>query len=378
MKRLTSFVVVALAAVATFACLSLPAWMAATIAVAAFALRRRGRLGLLGFAAATLAFDAALFGFLVGNGDALHLGWLAFYPQAAATGIVAATRLIAAVTANLALFDHASATIVLDGFRLPPRLAGFLAAIVLGTHAVSEDARRLALAQKLEGGPTRRRRWRAAGTTLPALFISGMRRAQVRRDALRLAGHDMGKSFAPVVAIAALAAAGRLAFAAVPNVSPTYAIVFLGGVLFGPWVGAWAGAVAMAMTDLLLSGLLPMPYVNVPAMAILGALGGMVRRFDWEGRGAADQWAVRLLAGVTGYAATLLFSVASDLFTWALIPETRGSVGTLQAYVVAGLAFNLIPAAANAVLFAVGTPATVRAWRLVNAAAPQRGKKSVV
>src|SRR5688572_14878303 len=78
---------------------------------------------------------------------------------------------------------------------------------------------------------------RAAVSMLPALLVAGLRRAQVRRDALRLAGHATGSAFTPIIAVAALAAAGRLAFAAVPNVAPTYVIVFLGGILFGPLVG---------------------------------------------------------------------------------------------------------------------------------------------
>ncbi len=207
---------------------------------------------------------------------------------------------------------------------------------------------------------------------LPPLLVAGLRRAQIRKEALRLAGHDTGSSFAPVVAVAALAAAGRLAFAAVPNVSPTYAIVFLGGILFGARVGAWAAAVGMAMTDLVISGFLPAPYANVPAMAILGAMGGWLRGFDWEGRGLADRWAGRLLAGATGFAATMLFSVASDAFTWLIVPELRDTTGTLLPLMARGLAFNLLPGAANAVLFALATRATVRAWRLVSARPTER------
>jgi len=163
--------------------------------------------------------------------------------------------------------------------------------------------------------------------------------------------------------VSALAIAGRLAFTAVPNVSPTYAVVFLGGILFGPVVGLAAGAIAMALTDLVLTGLLPAPYANVPAMAMLGIIGGLLRRLDWEGRSRVDAWASRVLAGGVGFAATLLFSLASDAATWAIVPELRATPGALAVLALSGLAFNLIPAAANAIVFAAATPLAVRTWR---------------
>ncbi len=365
MNRRNAIVTVAIAAAATTLALTAPLPVAGAIGITALALRRHGRLGFLGVAALTIALNILLFGFLIWTGPGVQLGPVSFYPQAAAVGAAAGLRLAAAVGANFAVFDRAPATVVLDGLRLPARLTGFLAAIVLGAHAVSEDARRLALAQRLEMGPGGlRAKLRGVARLLPPLLLSGLRRAQIRKDALRLAGHDTGNAFAPVVAIAALAIAGRLAFAAIPNVSPVYVIVFLGGVLFGPWVGAWAGAVSMALSNVLLSGLFLPAYANVPAMALLGVLGGFMRGLDWTGRGRAHLWANRLLCGATGYAAVLLFSLASDGFTWLIVAEYRDTPGTLLPLVVAGLVFNLIPAAANAILFALATPAAVRAWRL--------------
>jgi hypothetical protein len=48
----------------------------------------------------------------------------------------------------------------------------------------------------------------------------------------------------------------------------------------------------------------------------------------------------------------VLFSVSADVVTWAAVPEYRDTPGGLRALVIAGLAFNVLAAAVNAVLFA--------------------------
>ncbi|MES2156101.1 MAG: DUF6580 family putative transport protein [bacterium] len=360
MKRPVALAFVAIAGALTAASLALAVPIVAAVGIVALAARRKGHLGLLLFAATTMAFDAILFGFVIRQPPLSWLGPVPFSPSAAATGIAVATRLSAAVAVNFALLDRAPATVILDGLRLPRRATAFMAAVVLAAHGVGEDARRVLAAQRLDG----RRKLRPNGVArlLPPLFASGLRRAEIRKDALRLAGMDTNASFAPVIAVAAVAAAARLAFT-VANISPTYAIVFLGGVLFGPRVGMWAGALAMATTDVMLTGLLPASFVNVPAMALLGLLGGVLRGLDWTGPSRLDAWSARLTAAAAGFCATMLFSLASDAVTWLMLPEARGAPGGLSALVVGGLLFNLIPAYANAVMFAAATPATVRAWR---------------
>src|SRR5258705_10687797 len=99
----------------------------------------------------------------------------------------------------------------------------------------------------------------------------------------------------------------------------------------------------MAFTDALLTGLLPAPFVNVPAMALLGALGGALRRIHWSRRGGAEAVFNAALAFAIGVAATILFSTAADVLTWVLLPEARSTPGSLQALVVAGWVFHLPP-----------------------------------
>jgi hypothetical protein len=234
--------------------------------------------------------------------------------------------------------------------------------VLLAAHDVGADARLLVLARRLDGTWPRSRLARALAA--PSLAAPMMRlaveRAETRRDALRLAGWDMPRSWAPIVAVAALAIAGRMALLGLPNVAFTYVVVFAGGLLYGGRVGAAAGALAMAATDLLLSGLQPTGLANIPAMAMLGLAGGALRAIDWAAPGRSQAAASRILAGCIGFAATLAFSVVADATTWALVPEYRATPGALTALVAAGLLFNVVPAVVNAVLFAVAVPAV---WR---------------
>jgi uncharacterized membrane protein len=188
--------------------------------------------------------------------------------------------------------------------------------------------------------------------------VLALKRALVRRDALRLAGQRTPPHFAPLVAITALAVASRMAFLALPNLKPTFAIVFLGGVLFGPGLGALAGLLAMALTDLLLTGLSVAPFANAPAMALVGLLGGLLR--GWS---KGDAWGVRVAAAVCGILGTVAFSVAADVLTWLVVAELRDTPGALQGLVVQGLAFNVVPAIANALLFAAAVGPVARAVR---------------
>jgi uncharacterized membrane protein len=355
----------ALVLLALLACTT-AAFVAPLPAVAALAIlgatAARHRRALFAFGAVSLTVNALLFG--LANPD--HAAGLRL--AGAAT-----LRLVAVAAVNLGWLARVPMERLLDGLRLPPRAAGTLAAVALCARDVGRDALRLVDAARLDGAwphggwP----RARAAAGLLPALLVASVRRAETRREALRLAGQDLPAAWTPVVAVGALALAGRFAFVAIPNVSVAYAVVFLGGVLFGPRIGALAGLLGMLLSDLVLTGFQPTPLVNAPAMALLGLLGGALRGLDWGTGHAARRWANRVLAGAVGVAATLLFSVAADALTWAVVPEYRAQPGSLRLLVAAGLLFNVLPAAANAVLFGAATAPTVRAWRAAQATAPR-------
>lgn len=359
MRLVTAGLVVATLAVAGTAPLLLPPWAAGlALAVALLALRR-GRPTFLAMTLVGAALNALLFAVLM-SGPGPVVAGITLSAAGAQAGLLGALRLAASLGASLALLSWIPAERVLDGLRLPPAATALLAAVVATAHDVGRDFARLKQAARLDGawprGPWRRTL--ASARLLPPLVVLALRHAQVRRDALRLAGHDTAPRFAALVAVAGLAAAGRMAMLAVPNDPVTYAVVFLGGLLFGPLVGALAGLLAMALTNLLISGLQPVAFANVPAMALLGLLGAGLGRLH---AGNASRATTTLLAAAAGAVGVLLFSVAADAATWALVPEHRATPGALRLLVASGLAFNLVPAAAAAAVFALAVGPVVRA-----------------
>jgi uncharacterized membrane protein len=356
MNRGATLAVLALMALATAAATLLPPWACAVLVGLALVAMRKGRRLFLGFVLVTLAINAILFALLLPGPGAFHIGPLAVGPSGALLGATGALRLSAILGANLAALSWVPVGVLLDGLRLPPGITAFLGAVLIAAHDLGRDAVRLVDAQRLDG------RWphgmwrkaKAAAGLLPPLAVLALRRARTRAEALRLAGHDTGPGFAPLVAVTAMAVAGRLALTvAIPNVSLTYAVVFVAGLVFGARVGAFAGFLAMAITNLLLTGLYLVPFANAPAMALVGVMGGLLRGVDFGGVHRTDVWAGRALAASCGILATVLFSVAADVATWAAVPEYRGTPGALRALVLAGLAFNVLAAAVNALLFAV-------------------------
>lgn len=303
----------------------------------------RGRGAFLVFLAVALPLNVLILGL-----SAPPDGWM--------RGLTGGLRLSAALALNLAILTRVGAERLVDGLHLPPRATALLAAIVLAAHDIGRDFARLRDARKLEGAWPRawHARARAGAELTPALIVAAYRRAVIRREALQLAGHKTAPWFVPLVAVAALCAAGRMAFLALPNVALSYVVAFLGGILFGPLVGAAGAFLGMALTDVMLTGLYPGGFVNAPAMALLALVGGALR-------GAKIDPA---LAATIGILSTFLFSVAADAFTWLILyADTPSALGPI---VIAGLVFNVIPALVNGALFAASVGPTRRAfaaWR---------------
>ena len=289
---------------------------------------------------------------------------LAVRPDGWLVGLTGGLRLAAALATNLALLSRAGAARLLEGLRLPPRATALLAAILLAAHDVGRDLARLRDARRLEGAWPRGRiaRAREAARLVPALLVAAHRRAETRREALELAGHATAAWFVPVVAVAALSAAGRMAFLALPNIALTYVVAFLGGMLFGWRVGAAGALVGMLLTDLLLTGLYPGGFVNAPAMALLAVVGGAFR-----GR-TPDP----MLAATVGIASTFLFSAAADSLTWLVLYAGRPEAWL--PIVLAGLAFNVLPALVNGALFAACVGPTARAFAAIRGRGQGQGR----
>ncbi|MHB1262244.1 MAG: ECF transporter S component [Thermoplasmatota archaeon] len=383
MRRAAAIGVLVAMTILTVVATLAPPLLAVCLGLASVLAIRRGRRAFLGFVAVSLALNMLLFALFLPGPDALALGPVSVGWAGARLGLVGAVRLAAILGANLAILSWVSVGVLLDGLRLPPAATAFLGAVLIAAHDLGRDAVRLIDALRLDG------RWphglwrkaRAAATVLPPLAVLALRRARTRAEALRLAGHDMGPRFAPLVAVTAMAVAGRLAFTvAVPNVSLTYAIVFVAGLVFGARVGAVAGFLGMAITNVLLTGFYLVPFANAPAMALVGVLGGLLRKVDFTGATPADRWAGRLLAASCGILSTALFSITADLATWALVPEYRAAEGSLRVLVLAGLGFNVLAAVVNAVLFAAAvgpvSAAARQAGALAEPAAAQLSTRS--
>lgn len=367
MNRAAAWAIVLLLLTASLAAYALPLLPVAAATALALALARRHRTGLLVAVATTLLLQTLIFGCLTGD-PAWRWGIVTWSPDGARLGLAGGTRLAAVLAINLAALTWISMQRLLDGLHLPAGATAFLSAVALNAQDLGRDAQHLVAAARLDGRWPRNRLARAATAArlLPALLVSSVRRATIRAEALRLAGHDTGPRFAALVAVTALAAAGRLAFVAIPNVALTYVVVFAGGLLFGPRIAAAAGALAMALTNLLLTGLAIAAFANVPAMALVGLLGGALRSH-------ASSDLTRATAGALGFGVTLAFSVLADVSTWLLVAEFRGDAEALRALVTAGLVFNAVPAVVNAILFAVAIAPLTHAGRALGWMAPGQG-----
>lgn len=350
--------VVVLAVATSVAALVLPWPAVAGLLAAAVAVMRR-RLGFVLAALAGAALNVLFFALLL-PGAGLELGPVDLSADGARRGLVGALRLAALLAGNLAILSRVPVEAVLEGLRLPAAATAFLAAVLATAHDLGRDFTRLVDARRLDGRwPARRlARVPAAAALLPPLMVLAVRHAMVRRDALRLAGHDTAPRFAALVAVTALASAGRMAMLAIPNDPATYAAVFLGGLLFGPRLGALAGLLSMALTNLLISGLTPVAFANAPAMALIGLLGGLVGR--WR-IGREDGLTTALVSAACGAVGIIVFSLASDAATWLMVPDYRGDVSALRVLVATGLAFNVVPAIAAAVVFSLSVGPVARA-----------------
>lgn len=366
MNRVSAWLLVILLIAVTSLALLAPPWVSVLLLLLAFAIIKENRRSFLGFVSITVSVYALLLAVAIPGTSAFHIGQIRIGWEGANLGAIGALRLCAALGVNLAVLSRITAPRVVDAMGLPQRASTMASATILAAHDVGRDFDRIRTARRLEGEWPRQplHRAREAARILPALVVSAHKRAATRSEALRLAGHDAPHWFVPVVAVAALAAAGRMAFLALPNVAATYAVVFLGGMLFGARIAFFGGCLGMLITDIMITGLYPLSFVNVPAMGIIGFLGGILRKMDFSGKNRTDRVAGALFAGLAGILSTAMFSLSADVMTWLL--ALRAAPGALVPLVLAGLAFNIVPAAINALIFAFSAGPTQRAFRAVN------------
>jgi energy-coupling factor transport system substrate-specific component len=154
-----------------------------------------------------------------------------------------------------------------------------------------------------------------------------------------------------VATLAAFAALGRIAFAAIPNVKPTTDIVLISGYALGPAPGFVVGALA-ALTSNFFFGQGPWTPWQMAAWGATGLIGaGIAVAF----RRRIGRWNLALACTVVGFG----FTAFQDFGDW--VNYSDHSLTQLGVYVGKGLGFDAIHAGGCLVFALAFGPALVRA-----------------
>ena len=145
-----------------------------------------------------------------------------------------------------------------------------------------------------------------------------------------------------VATLAAFAALGRVAFAAVPNVKPTTDIVLIAGYALGGGPGFVVGALA-GLTSNFFFGQGPWTPWQMAAWGATGLIGAGLAVLT---RRSLGRWSMALICGVVGFA----FTAVQDFGDW--VTYSDHSVDQLRVYVAKGIGFDLVHAI-GCVLFAL-------------------------
>ena len=161
-------------------------------------------------------------------------------------------------------------------------------------------------------------------------------------------GPNRSRELALVAALAAAAAAGRVVFAAVPNVQPVTVLTAVAGTSLGARAGLATGASAALASNAFL-GQGPWTPWQMLGWGLVGLTAGWMRPLLRH----------RLALAVFGVAWGFGFDWLMDLWEWsALGPGATGS--SYVALVSAGIWFDVAHAAGNAVLALVAGPGLIR------------------
>jgi energy-coupling factor transport system substrate-specific component len=147
-------------------------------------------------------------------------------------------------------------------------------------------------------------------------------------------GRPDAKVVALVATLAALAALGRVAFAALPNVKPTTDVVFIAGYALGGGPGFAVGAIA-GLTSNFFFGQGPWTPWQMAAWGATGIAGAGLARLT---AGRIGRWPLAVACTICG----LLFAVAQDVGDWVNFSDHSGR--QLGVYVSTGLGFDVVHA----------------------------------
>jgi energy-coupling factor transport system substrate-specific component len=153
-----------------------------------------------------------------------------------------------------------------------------------------------------------------------------------------------------VATLAAFAALGRVAFAALPNVKPTTDIVLVSGYALGGAPGFVVGALA-GLSSNFFFGQGPWTPWQMAAWGVTGLLGAGLAMASRE---RINRWVLAFVCGIVGFA----FTAFQDVGDW--VTYSDHSLAQLGVYVGKGIGFDFVHAAGCVVFaFAFG-PALAR------------------
>jgi energy-coupling factor transport system substrate-specific component len=156
-------------------------------------------------------------------------------------------------------------------------------------------------------------------------------------------GPGSSKELVLIATLAAAAAAGRVLFAAVPNVQPVTVTAVVAGVALGPRAGASVGALAALVSNFYLGQGAYTPW-QMLAWGGCGLVGGL----------AAPLLRRRLPLALTCFALGFAFDLVMDLWEWlSFYPHTWQAFTALYAR---GLPFDVAHATGNFVLALAAGP----------------------
>jgi energy-coupling factor transport system substrate-specific component len=177
--------------------------------------------------------------------------------------------------------------------------------------------------------------WQAAAFTILAVSLAaGFAWYERTRPDARIV--------ALVATLAAFAALGRIAFAALPNVKPTTDIVLISGYALGGAPGFVVGAVA-GLTSNFFFGQGPWTPWQMAAWGATGVIGAGLAVLT---RGRVGRWPLAVMCTAVGYA----FAVTQDVGDW--VTYSDHSTAQLGVYVAKGTGFDFVHAG-GCLLFAL-------------------------
>ena len=178
--------------------------------------------------------------------------------------------------------------------------------------------------------------------------------------ALQLVVFERGKpaprTLALIAAMSALAIAGRLAFAPLPNVKPTTVIVLIAGFTLGAAPGFAVGAIT-ALVSNMFYGQGPWTPWQMFAWGLAGLIGALLARVTGGRVG-------RVTLAATATAAALVFGVVMDVSQWVTF-SGEPKTSTLIAYMATSLPWNIAHAVGSAAFALAFGPLLIAAVKRV-------------